>query len=202
MIEAKSLVEKMWRPEPDTSQRFDYYRFDRNERTTLFTDEQFSNIISTLSPYDLVAYGELEPFYSKICTWLGVNRANILLTSGSDAGIRTVYETYVSEGDEVITTLPNYAMFSAYAAMFGANEIQHYYDKDLSINSNELIQKISDKTRLVVISNPGHTGTIVQEKDLMNIIKTASKCGTLVLMRLTITFIMVRYLVTSTNLIT
>ena len=68
MIKAKSLVEKIWRPEPDTSQRNNYYRFDRNERTTLFTDDQFSNIISTLSPYDLVAYGELEPFYSKIST--------------------------------------------------------------------------------------------------------------------------------------
>ena len=181
MIKAKPLIEKMWRPEPDTSQRYDYYRFDRNERTTLFTDDQFSSIISTLSPYDLVAYGELELFYKKICSWLGVNRDNILLTSGSDAGIRAVYETYVSEGNEVITTLPNYAMFSAYAAMFGANEVQYFYDKNLSLDSHGLIKNISDKTRLVIISNPGHTGTIISIEDLTNIIKAAAKCDTLVL---------------------
>ena len=101
-----------------------------------------------------------------------VNRNNILLASGSDAGIRSVYETYISDGDEVIITLPNYAMFSAYADMFGANQVQHFYNNDLSLNSDRLIKKISSKTRLIVISNPGHTGTIIPDEDLKNIIIT------------------------------
>ena len=41
---------------------------------------EFNEILSTLSPYDLVAYGELEPFYEKICEWLKVDRKNILLS--------------------------------------------------------------------------------------------------------------------------
>ena len=74
MIKSKKLISKIWRPEPDNSERKDFYRFERNERTTLFTDEQFSDILANLTSYDLVAYGELEPFYEKICHWLDVGR--------------------------------------------------------------------------------------------------------------------------------
>ena len=126
MIQAKKEVAQLWRP--DGSSRSDLYRFEKNERTTLFSEKEFTEILSILKPYDLVAYGELEPFYNKIVNWLKVERNNILLTSGSDAGIKTVYETYISKGDEVIITLPNYAMFSAYAEMFGAKQIKYLYD--------------------------------------------------------------------------
>ena len=94
-IKPKDIISKIWRPEPDTSERTEYYRFERNERTTLFDDKEFSKIISTITPYDLVAYGELEPFYDRVKKWLGVERENILLTSGSDMAIKTVYETYI-----------------------------------------------------------------------------------------------------------
>ena len=181
MIKPKPLVEKMWRPEPDSSSRFDNYRFDRNERTTLFNDQQFSNILSKLSPYDLVAYGELEPFYNRISNWLDLNRGNILLTAGSDAGIKSIFETYISEGDEVIITLPNYAMFSAYADMFGANQVQVYYDEEFSLDTTGLLNKITEKTRLIVISNPGHTGTVASREDLIEIIRTAKNNDALVL---------------------
>ena len=34
-------------------------------------------MLSLLSPYDLVAYGELEPFYEKICYWLNLQRKQL-----------------------------------------------------------------------------------------------------------------------------
>ena len=126
MIKSKKFIQELWRPEPDKSKRSDYYRFERNERTTLFSEIEFNEMLSTLSPYDFVGYGELEPFYEKICEWLKVDRKNILLSSGSDAGIKSVFETFVNEGDEVLISLPNYAMFSAYTAMFGGKRSATY----------------------------------------------------------------------------
>ena len=58
MIKSKKFIQELWRPDPDKSKRSDYFRFERNERTTLFTSEQFDDIISTISSYDLIAYGE------------------------------------------------------------------------------------------------------------------------------------------------
>ena len=181
MINSKKLISKMWRPEPDTSKRQDHYRLERNERTSLFKEKEFNEIISTITSYDLVAYGELEPFYNKIKNWLGVGRKNILLTSGSDAGIKAVYETYISKADEVIVTLPNYAMFSVYTGMFGAKDIKYLYDKDLSLNTKGIMGIINSNTKMVVISNPGHTGTIVPEKELIKVIETAKSFNAIVL---------------------
>ena len=180
MITPKKYIHELWRPNPDASNRVDFYRFDRNERTTLLTPSQFQDVISTVTPYDLTAYGELEPFYNKIAQWLNLKRSNLLLSSGSDAGIKAIYETYVSEGDEVLITLPNYAMFSAYADMYGAKRINHYYDKDLSLNVDHLIQKININTKLVVVSNPGHAGTVVSEKGISQILAHAKTTNTLV----------------------
>jgi len=181
MVNSKKLIINIWRPEPDKSQRSSFLRFERNERTTLFSDAEFQKMLETLNPYDLVAYGELEPFYQKICEWLNVDRKNILLASGSDAGIKAVYETFVSEGDEVLISLPNYAMFSTYTGMFGGKEIQHYYEKDLTLDVEKFIQKINSNTKLVVVSNPGHTGTIISESELVVVIKEAELNKSLVL---------------------
>ena len=46
MIKPKPLISNMWRPAPDASARSDIYRFDRNERTTVFTDEETGLIVA------------------------------------------------------------------------------------------------------------------------------------------------------------
>ena len=48
MIKPKELVSQMWRPAPDDSSRSDFFRFERNERTTLFKEKEFNEIISTI----------------------------------------------------------------------------------------------------------------------------------------------------------
>ena len=136
------------------------------------TKKEFSEILSVLSPYDFVAYGELEPFYYKVADWLNVSRENILLTSGSDAGIKSLYETFIEPNDEVLISLPNYAMFSVYAKMFGAKEIPHLYENNLELNVDKFCKNQS-QTKLVIVSNPSHTGKVLDESDIILIIKTA-----------------------------
>ena len=181
MTKPKKIISKTWRPDPDISKRSDFFRFERNERTTLFSEIEFNEMLSTLSPYDFVAYGELEPFYEKICEWLDIRRKNILLTSGSDAGIKAVFETYISEEDEILVSLPNYAMFSVYASMFGAKEVQHVYEKNLTLDVGSLKKKINFNTKLIIISNPGHTGTIVPENEIVTIVEEGKRNNSLVL---------------------
>ena len=181
MIRSKKSVSNLWRPSPDTSKRRNVYRFDKNERTTLFTKGQFEKIMSNIHPYDLVAYGELEPFYEELCRWLNLNRGSILLSSGSDAAIKSIFETYVEKEDEVLISLPNYAMFAAYTEMFGAKQVQHLYKEDLTIGVDSLIQKINKKTKLIIISNPGHTGSIVPESDLLKVLKAAQSYDAILL---------------------
>ncbi len=156
-------------------------RFDRNERTTLFSEEEFKTIISCLTPYDLIAYGELEPLYKEISQWLNIDRECLLITSGSDTGIKAIFETYVGPGDEILNLSPNYAMFSVYAKMFGAKEIVQYYDEDFIFDTTEFIKKINHETKLVVVTNPGHTGSIISREEIIRITATAASFESLVL---------------------
>tara|TARA_Y100000590_G_scaffold464953_1_gene635775 strand:- start:669 stop:1751 length:1083 start_codon:yes stop_codon:yes gene_type:complete len=180
-IKPKKTIIKMWRPDPDTSERSNFFRFDRNERTTLFSEKEFKKMLSTLNSYDFVAYGELEPFYDKICKWLNINRRNVLLTSGSDNAIKSVYETFINKKDEVLISLPNYAMYSVYCKMFGGNEVQHFYEEDLTLNTDKFKEKINQKTKLVILSNPAHTGTVIPQKKIFEIIDYASSNNSLVI---------------------
>ena len=47
--------------------------------------------------------------------------------------------------------------------------------------ASKFIQKINPNTRLVVVSNPGHTGTVIEESSLVQIIKKAELNNSLVL---------------------
>lgn len=181
MIKSKPLVSNIDRPSPDTASRSNLLRLDRNERTTLFSDDEFNEMMKSLSPYDLVAYGELEPFYKSVIDYLKIERSKILITPGSDQGIKQIFETFISEGDQVINYVPNYAMFSVYCKMFGGVEIIKSFNKELGVDIDELLNSINGSTRMVIISNPGHNGVLIPEEQIIMVLQKALKYNTIVL---------------------
>ncbi len=181
MIKSNKLVSQITRPAPDTLEREDLLRLEKNERTTLFSDDEFEAIMRTIKPFDLVAYSELEPFYETVVESLSIKRENVLITAGSDIAIKTIFETFVEEGDEVINYYPNYAMFSVYSKMFGAKEITKTYTNELIIDIPDLLNTIKASTRIVVISNPGHNGVTISESDIITILDNTKDTQTIVL---------------------
>src|SRR3972149_759306 len=120
MIEPKKNIKNLFRsPSAFESRIGKIMRCDRNERTTPFPKEHLKRILDSICPEDVVAYPELEPFYMKLSDWLKVEREQVLLTSGSDTGIRAVFEVYVEEGDEIVVLSPTYGMYAVYCDMFG-----------------------------------------------------------------------------------
>jgi len=182
MVEPKKNIKKLFRTSPTFISRIEkIVRLDKNERTTLFPKEHLDKILSSISPEEVVAYPELEPLYEKLSKWLGVNREEILISSGSDTGIRAVYEVYVDEGDEVVMLTPTYGMYEVYCKMFGAMKIDIQYNEDFSLPLERIAEKINDHTKLVVLANPNHTGTVIIEADLKEIIEKANRNSALVL---------------------
>ncbi|PWS28173.1 hypothetical protein DHW03_11530 [Pedobacter yonginense] len=181
MIKSKKLVSMIDRPSPDILERSNLYRFEKNERTTLFSEAEFKEIMASITSFDLVAYGELEPLYLAVCKWLKVDREQLLITAGSDQGIKAVYETFIEQGDEVINYAPNYAMFSVYAKLFGAVETVKHYNNSFLIDIDDLIASIGEKTRMVIISNPGHNGVTVAENDILRVLEHTKNTNTIVL---------------------
>ncbi|SVC99088.1 uncharacterized protein METZ01_LOCUS351942, partial [marine metagenome] len=153
-----------------------FLRMDKNENLKGFSKEIIQDIQKMISSDFLTAYPEVGPLYNKLAEHLNIPREKIYLTSGSDAGIKAVYEVYVDSGDEVVVINPTYAMYHVYSKMFDAQLVKVDFDENLALPPGRIIEKISPATKLVCIANPNSpTGTILPIQDLEKIIKVASK---------------------------
>lgn len=174
MIQPKKHIQTLYRTPTEFGNRIGRsMRLDRNERTTPFPTAHLQAILASIKPEEVVAYPELEKFYGKLANWLGVARDEVLLTSGSDTAIRAVFEVYVDEGDEVITLSPSYGMYAVYGQMFGAVRRDIFYEADLTLRIENILQAINERTKLVALANPNHTGTVIEPDDLVRILDAA-----------------------------
>ena len=182
MIEPKKHIKTLERKEPSSENRIgEVFRFDRNERTTPFPKEHLKKITGIMSADEMVAYPNLEPFYRKLVSWLKVDREEVLLTSGSDTGIKAVYEVFVEEGDDVVMLSPTYGMYHVYCRMFGATPKEIFYNENLFLPVERILNAINQNTKLIAIANPNHTGTVIPEEEITEVVKAGRDANALVL---------------------
>ena len=136
--------------------------------------------MSLITPELLTMYPDQNPLYVKLSAFLGVNTEKLLLTPGSDSAIKTIFETYISPGDQVLFPDPTYAMVDVYAHMFEAKITKVGYYPDLRFKFPELIRAINDKTRLVYIANPNQpTSTLLTKDEFDILLKKTAETGSL-----------------------
>jgi histidinol-phosphate aminotransferase len=182
MVEPRALLKNISRALTNTEGRIGKgMRLDHNERTTPLSEEIVRDAWKTISPEELVAYPALEGLYAKLAQSLGVSRETLLLTYGSDTGIRMVFDTYVNPGDEVIFLNPSYGMFAVYSDIFGAKKILVEYNEDFSLPVNRITDKINPKTKLVILADPNHTGTALAQQDIIRVCEKAAGVNAVVL---------------------
>lgn len=92
----------------------------------------------------------------------------ITITAGATQALFTVIATVVKSGDEVIIFEPAYDSYQPVVELFGGKIIPIQLTfPDYSIDWNRVRQKISDKTRLIIINNPNNPTTkILRSEDL------------------------------------
>lgn len=182
MIEVKSRLKNISRAPSNTEGRIGkVMRLDHNERTTPLPQEILDAVWKTIKPEEIVAYPALESTYGKLVKFAGVPRDHLLMTYGSDTGIRMVFDVYVDKGDEVIFLQPTYGMFQVYTDMFGGKKVPVEYDPDFSLPVDRILNKINPETKLVIIANPNHTGTVMENHDIEVVIRRAAEFDCLVL---------------------
>ena len=162
--------------------RQEFLRMDKNENLMGFSEDIVQDILKLVTSDFLTAYPEVEPLYQKLSECLNLPQDQIYLSSGSDAGIKAVFEVYVDSGDEVILIHPTYAMYYVYSKMFDARLVKVNFDQNLKLSPENIIEKISPATKLICIANPNSpTGTVFSLESLDKIIKVASQNEVLVL---------------------
>ncbi len=155
-----------------------------------------SELINRLNYYSTQNYNQYAPMF-------GVEKLRILLsekysklydsdydfqneiniTSGASQAIFNVISTLVYPNDEVIIFEPAYDLYQPTVELFGGKviPIQLKYP-EYSIDFEELRQKITDKTKLIIINNPNNpSGRILSEEDLKQFEKIISETNAYIL---------------------
>jgi histidinol-phosphate aminotransferase len=148
-------------------------KLDMNENT-LGCSPFVESAIKSLSPADFSkypTYGEIE---DKIANFFGLETSQVVVTNGGDAGINAMYNTYVNPEDEIIYTVPTYVMYKIDAQRVRAMIVQVPYEQKWIYPVDKVIEKVSNRTKLIVISSPANpTGDIVPEEDICKILEAA-----------------------------
>jgi histidinol-phosphate aminotransferase len=103
--------------------------------------------------------GDANTLRDAIAKKNNIDKKNIICGAGSDEIIMFLCQAFAGEGTEVLYSEHGFLMYSIYAKAAGATPISAP-EKVLTADPQALLDKVSDKTRLVFLANPNNpTGT-------------------------------------------
>lgn len=108
----------------------------------------------------------------------------VLVTVGGSEAIDLTMRTVLSPGDEVIIPEPSFVCYKPCTALAGGVPvtIQTKAENAFKLTAEEVLEKITDKTKLLVLSYPNNpTGAIMEKKDLERIAEVVIEKNIMVL---------------------
>ncbi|TAJ24521.1 MAG: histidinol-phosphate aminotransferase family protein [Nitrospirae bacterium] len=162
--------------------RYGLLRLDKNERCTGYPTSLVRAMLKGLSGHHLAAYPESRLLYEKVAKWHGIGTAQLAMTSGSELAIRYLFEAFLESGDEVVLLNPSFAMFDVYARLCGARVAAANFDREWQVDEDEILRRITSRTKLVALANPNNpTGTVLEDAAILAVLRRAARHGALVL---------------------
>jgi histidinol-phosphate aminotransferase len=166
--------------------RAENVRLDLNELVPHLPAGAFDQILASIRPWMFSAYPEVNPVLDRLARSLGVDVGQIVLSNGSDAAIRQVFDVFCDVGDRVVATTPTYGMYSVYAKLLDAEFTPIEYGSDFVLPTAlilDLIERSDGRTKLVAIADPnGAIGCEADPDAIVRIIDSASANGAVVLL--------------------
>jgi len=124
---------------------------------------------------------ETRRAWQKYYESVGINFdvSEIIVTIGGSEAIFFAFATICSPGEEIIVFEPFYTNYNGYASMAGIRlvPLRTFAETGFHLPNKKIIEnKISKKTRGILICNPNNpTGTVYKKKELMMIAAIAEK---------------------------
>jgi histidinol-phosphate aminotransferase len=99
----------------------------------------------------------------------GIEAANIVCGNGSDELISLITKAYAGPGDEVMATEFSFVMYRLAAKGCGATPVM-VPERNLTADIDAMIERLSERTRLVYLANPNNpTGTYVSKDEIVRL---------------------------------
>lgn len=171
-----NLQKKIFRERSPKKTRLSYLRLDKNERVSRFEKNFFKKIMSKITHEHLTSYPEMEKIYDMIARQNKISKRSIVLTAGSDGGIRLCFELFTKPSDRIICLTPTFAMVNIYSKIFKVKQSKIGYDTKLKLNLGKFHSLLKKKISLVIFANPNSpTGTIIDTKEVIKILKITKR---------------------------
>jgi histidinol-phosphate aminotransferase len=181
-ITPRPHLRRIYRTQPDRVDRTAFLRLDKNEGIPGIPKETVEEILSTVTPDLISSYPQVYSLYERLASYLSLSEDHILVTAGSDAAIKNVFEVFIRPGDGVIIPEPTYAMYEIYTGLFQGNLTKVPFSPDLTLNTGQILDAMTSETRLIALPNPNSpTGTVIPPRELEEIVRQAGESGVLVL---------------------
>ena len=161
---------------------------DKNENSDELLAKVNITNLKSITLNDIFAYPDLGKLYLALSKNLKINYKKILLTNGADGAIKLVFDTlYNKKKFTVLRFEPSFAMYKIYSKLYSTRDIVVDYKNikgEPNLNLLLVIQKIKKfKPNLILLANPNSpTGTLINSKQLENIIKIAKNNNCFVLL--------------------
>lgn len=179
MLKARAAVQSLHAYRPPLAGR-QGLRLDFNESTVGCSPLVLARLRS-LDAEALARYPEREPVEREVGKFIGLDAAQVLLTNGVDEAIHLLCSTYLEPGDEAIIVVPTFAMYAIFAQVEGARVAQIIAGDDFAFPLENLVTRISPRTRLITIANPNNpTGSAVAGEVLIEVARAAPAAAVLV----------------------
>lgn len=133
-------------------------KLDSNEN--FFVQSEFLNntFQETLKEVDLRLYDPkaLSDLAKSLGKYLNVPPECIVVGSGSEQLIDFIAQFFLEKGDEAISIVPSFFMYEKRVSLSGATLKASTLKSDLSIDVDDILRKVTPKTKLIFICSPNN----------------------------------------------
>ena len=140
---------------PENRDLINGLRLNRNEKVASWDNDILRKIFDNKPGNFLSIYPDLSALYKKIAKFCNTDEKNILVTSGIDGAIKTIWNLATKKGDKVGVLSPSYAMYYVYNKIFQTELIEVGYDpKNRKLIWDELVDCLNKKPAVLFLPNP------------------------------------------------
>ena len=98
-----------------------------------------------------------------------INSERIICGAGSDQIFDLTCQLFIEPGDEVIVAEYGFIMHRIYASLYGA-KVLLAKEKNFKASVDEILKKVTNKTKIVFVANPNNpTGTYLSKDKMLNL---------------------------------
>ncbi len=128
--------------------------------------------------WDVHRYPDMNAYELKtqLCELYNLDIKNVVVGNGSEGIMGYIARAFIQPGDEVLTAENTFIGFHILAKCSGSKIIMTKRTSDYRYDVNALINKISDKTKIIYIANPDNpTGTYIKESEFNRLMSHVPK---------------------------